>query len=311
MAYLFNPVFKRIKKNTKRESSAASLTLLTSFLVLIIPLALIVTVSVLQIKGLLNSYNPSNIDFGKLGQQGIDWVNNVAGHIPGTHPVTTEQLQQGANKVVSSVAQWSLGILTSSVSGVSGFFTSIILYIYIFLNFLIYQNEILRTIKRLNPLGKQKSEVYLSKMGAMTSGMVRGQFVIALAQGIVGALILYIAGLKSVFFFMLIILTFLSVIPLGGGIVAIPIGIVMLLIGNIWQGLTVLLGHFLVVSNVDNLLRPRLVPKSAQLNSALVLLSVFAGISMFGFLGVIIGPVIMILITTTIQMYLEATNSNE
>jgi predicted PurR-regulated permease PerM len=53
-------------------------------------------------------------------------------------------------------------------------------------------------------------------------------------------------------------------------------------------------------------LRPHLVPKDARLNSALTILSVFAGVTMFGFLGVIIGPVIMIMITTTIHMYLQA-----
>jgi predicted PurR-regulated permease PerM len=83
----------------------------------------------------------------------------------------------------------------------------------------------------------------------------------------------------------------------------------LLATGNIWQGILVLSFHFAVVTNIDNVLRPHLVPKDARLNSALTILSVFAGISMFGFLGVIIGPVIMIMITTTVHMYLQARSA--
>jgi predicted PurR-regulated permease PerM len=60
----------------------------------------------------------------------------------------------------------------------------------------------------------------------------------------------------------------------------------------------------LVVTNIDNFLRPILVPRDARLNSALMLLSVFAGIAMFGPWGIVIGPVLMILIVTTIDVYL-------
>jgi predicted PurR-regulated permease PerM len=52
-------------------------------------------------------------------------------------------------------------------------------------------------------------------------------------------------------------------------------------------------------------LRPRLVPKEARLDSALLLLSVFAGIGFFGFMGIVLGPVVMIIITTTIKVFLD------
>jgi predicted PurR-regulated permease PerM len=59
-----------------------------------------------------------------------------------------------------------------------------------------------------------------------------------------------------------------------------------------------------VVTNIDNFLRPFLVPRDARLNPALMLLSVFAGIAMFGAWGIVIGPVLMILIVTTVDVYL-------
>jgi len=101
------------------------------------------------------------------------------------------------------------------------------------------------------------------------------------------------------------LLTALSVIPLGSGIVTIPFGIGMMFFGNIAGGLFVVLFHLLGITNVDNFLRPILVPKEARLDPALMLLSVFSGIAMFGFFGIILGPVLMIIIVTTISVYLE------
>jgi len=59
-----------------------------------------------------------------------------------------------------------------------------------------------------------------------------------------------------------------------------------------------------VVTNIDNVLRPILVPKEARLDPALMLLAVFSGIAMFGFWGIVLGPVLMIIIVTTISVYL-------
>ena len=160
-------------------------------------------------------------------------------------------------------------------------------------------------LKKLNPMGSDVTELYLKRAGLMTGAMVRGQFIIAVLQGFVGAFFLYVCGVHYFAFFWLI-LTALSVIPLGGGILIIPFGIINLLIGNYWQGLTLLLSHFLITTNVDNVLRPKMVPKEAKLNSALTILSVFAGIGMFGFIGIIIGPVVMIIIVTTLQVYLRS-----
>ncbi len=76
-----------------------------------------------------------------------------------------------------------------------------------------------------------------------------------------------------------------------------------LIVGNYFGGVLVLLGYFLIVSNIDNLLRPRLVSKEAYLSFALVLLSALGGYELFGFFGVVYGPVLMILFLTVLEVY--------
>jgi predicted PurR-regulated permease PerM len=78
----------------------------------------------------------------------------------------------------------------------------------------------------------------------------------------------------------------------------------MILFGNVFGGVFVIVFHLIVVTNIDNFLRPILVPRAARLDSALMLLAVFAGLAMFGAWGIVIGPVLMIIIVTTISVYL-------
>lgn len=82
----------------------------------------------------------------------------------------------------------------------------------------------------------------------------------------------------------------------------------MMLFGNVFGGAIVILNHLIVVTNINNVLKPKLVPKSVRLHPALLLLAVFGGMNLFGFLGIIIGPVLMILIVTTIQIYTDRNN---
>ena len=166
------------------------------------------------------------------------------------------------------------------------------------------KTKLINLIRKLNPLGEEVTDLYLAKMGAMVKGTVKGQFIIAVIQGILGACSIWIAGFHDAFFIFAIFLTALSVIPLGSGIVTIPFGIGLMFFGNVAGGLFIVLFHLFAITNVDNFLRPILVPKQARLDPALMLLSVFSGIAMFGFFGIILGPVIMILIVTTISVYL-------
>jgi predicted PurR-regulated permease PerM len=174
----------------------------------------------------------------------------------------------------------------------------------VFISLLVNRDAVQTLIRQLNPLGEEVTDLYLAKMGAMVKGTVKGQFIIALCQGVAGAASIYVAGFHEGFFTFAILLTALSIIPLGGGIVTIPFGIGMILFGNVFGGVFVIVWHLQVVTNIDNFLRPILVPKKARLDSALMLLAVFAGIAMFGAWGIVIGPVLMIVIVTTISVYL-------
>ncbi|MCV7196217.1 AI-2E family transporter [Mycobacterium angelicum] len=305
-AYLFTPLFNWFNKRLSTGLSAAC-TLVSALAMVIVPVGLLVLLAVVQIARMINSVAGwvRSTDPGSLGEKALQLVNDLLARVPFLHvTVTQEQLRKAMITAAQTVGQWLLHFLQGAVGSVAGAVTSAIIFLYVFVALLVHREKLRALIGQLNPLGEEVTDLYLQKMGSMVRGTVNGQFVIALCQGVAGAASIYVAGFHHGFFIFAILLTALSIIPLGGGIVTIPFGIGMILFGNIAGGAFVLLWHFLVVTNIDNFLRPILVPRDARLNSALMLLSVFAGIGMFGPWGIIIGPVLMILIVTTIDVYL-------
>jgi len=305
LAYLFAPIYNRFRTRVSKGLAATG-TFLSALAIIIIPIALLLSVAAIQVSGLVGNAITyfQNTSFQEVGNKTLDAVNDAADKIPFTSIQITEQdikdrLADGAQ----AIGNWLPGFLQSSASNFLETITLIVIFIYLFFSLLTKQDKIISIFKQLNPLGDQISDMYLAKTGSMVKATVRGQFIIALMQGVSGAASIYIAGFHQAVVVLVIILTIFSLIPLGSGIIAIPFGLGLMAFGNITGGLLVIIWHMLITNTIDNVMRPVLVPKDAQLDASLVMLSVFAGIATFGLIGIVIGPVFMILLTTTIDIY--------
>jgi predicted PurR-regulated permease PerM len=306
VAYLFTPLYNRLRAKIN-GGLATTLTVLAALATVVIPVIAVVSLATVQVSRMLIGVSDwaKTADLNALGDKAINTVNQLLGRLPFQTPtITLESLRSNLGKVAQTIGEWLLHTLSGAAGGAIGLITSAIIFLYVLISLLVNQTELITLIRRMNPLGEEANDLYLAKMGAMVKGTVKGQFIIALIQGTLGAISIYIAGFHDAFFVFAILLIALSVIPLGSGIVTIPFGIGMMLFGNVAGGAFVVLFHLIGITNVDNFLRPILVPREARLDPALMLLSVFSGIAMFGFFGIILGPVLMIVIVTTITVYL-------
>lgn len=290
------------------EGSAISMTMLISFVSILIPIIIVVALTWVQVTSVARNITPAfaDIDATQLSEQVLGNINRSIERLPfSVKPVTETMVVNGLKNAVVSIGSNIAGSITGTFGSFLSAFTGFIIYLFLFASLLKNGGKLLGMFRTINPLGNELSNMYLSRIGAMVRGTVQGQFAIAATQGLLGAIAFAIAGYGNLFFVVFVVFTLLSVIPLGAGILAIPIGLVLMLFGNIWGGLIIILEHLLINTNVDNVLRPILVPKEARLDAALMLISVFSGIGLFGFLGIIIGPTIMIIIVTTIKAYVE------
>ena len=306
LAYLFRPLYQRLL-GWMNVGLSATVTLLAAIATVALPLAGVIFLAVMQISQMVTGVGHwvEETDFTALAQRLLDSANELLARVPFINTrLTPESVRDAATELGQNAGEIALGFARDSVGGLATTVTAAIIFLYVFIALLTNGDKVVSLFRDLNPLGEKVSDIYLAKVGAMVSATVKGQFIIASCQGVAGAISIYIAGFHNGFFMFVIFLTVLSFIPLGSGIVTIPLGIGMAVFGNVPGGIFVVLFHIIVVTSIDNILRPFLVPRSAHLHPALVLLAVFAGLQMFGFWGIVLGPVLMIIIVTTISVYL-------
>lgn len=133
----------------------------------------------------------------------------------------------------------------------------------------------------------------LEVAGATTRAVVYGILGTALAQGVLMAIGLYIVGIKAAP--LLGLLTFfLSPVPVGPPLVWIPTGLWLIFAqGETALGIFLLIWGAVIVSSVDNVLKPMIISRGSDLPFILVMLGVFGGVVAFGFIGVFLGPVLL------------------
>ncbi len=135
----------------------------------------------------------------------------------------------------------------------------------------------------------------LEVAGATTRAVVYGILGTALAQGVLMAIGLYIVGIRAAPLLGLVTF-FLSPVPIGPPLVWIPVGLWLILSqGETAWGIFIIAWGALVVSSVDNVLKPMIISRGSDLPFILVLLGVFGGVVAFGFIGVFLGPVLLAL----------------
>jgi predicted PurR-regulated permease PerM len=310
IAFIFDPVYKYVLSHTKHTGLALAATFTAAIISVVIPIVLVASITIAQ-AGIIVADFKEKTDLGtaqidEAVERSTSRINHIVTSLPGGKELRVDpaKVQNALTTFVSEFLQGLVELIKRTAGAVSGLISTSILSFFLIVGMLRYQKQLIGFIKNLSPFHADITETYLDQAAVMTKAMVKGQFIIAACQGLASALSLWLVGLNY-FGFFLVVLSFLSFIPLGAGIVTIPIGIVFILTGNIWQGAFIILFHIFGVSNIDNLLRPHLVPRKARLNPALLLLSVFSGLALFGAAGVVIGPVLIIIIITTFQMYAE------
>ncbi len=155
----------------------------------------------------------------------------------------------------------------------------------------------------ISPLKNKQEKLIVSKFVSISRATLKGTLVIALIQGALMTLLFLATGVKSSILWGLVTVL-VSLIPMIGTILVwLPVGIVMILMGSLWQGIAIFLLGGIVVSNVDNLLRPKLVGDETSLHPLWVFLSTLGGIAVFGVAGFLLGPVIVVLFMTLLHIY--------
>lgn len=302
IAYLHAPIYNSFTRRLRMKPGiAAALVTLIALLIVVVPLTIVFVLALQQLSQLITSLQGVKISYTQV----LNSANELlARFVSRSDLISSDRLQEIASQRLPDVVSGAASTALAFVSSVPGLVLQTVVFIFSFFTFLTRQKEIILALQAISPFDNKMTDLYLERIGAMTRSMFTGQFLIATLQGFASALAMFLIGLGQYFVLWWIFFTLMSFIPLGAGLITIPLGLGAMVFGRFWGGLFVVLNHMLIVSSIDNI-RPWLTPKEAQLPPLLTLLGALAGVQAFGFLGVIYGPVIMIVIMTMVTTYVD------
>ncbi|MCB1228699.1 MAG: AI-2E family transporter [Verrucomicrobiae bacterium] len=236
--------------------------------------------------------------------QAKDWVLEKAPFMADFLP-DRDQILNGVANLAQSAGQFLVNSAQKMTAGTASFFLSLFVMLYAMFFFLIDGRKILEKILYYIPLGPDEEELMLDRFLSITRATIKGTMLIGLIQGTLGGIGFAVAGIGGAAFWGTI-MVILSIVPgIGTALVWIPAVIYLLATGDVVKG--VILGTYMaaVVGTIDNVLRPILVGRDAEMPDLLILLGTLGGIFMFGVIGFIIGPVICGLFLMIWEIYGE------
>jgi len=198
-----------------------------------------------------------------------------------------------------------LGTLAAAGRGTAGFFLQSFIVLYALFVFLLDGVKILDRLRRFLPLTPAEFDQLLGRFRSVASATLKGSVLIGFLQGGLAGLAFWIAGVPGPAFWGMIMIV-LSVIPaVGAALVWVPAVVYLFLAGELLSGTLLLIWCAIVVSSLDNLLRPRLIGREAGMPDLMILLSTLGGIVLFGAIGFLIGPIIGAVFLTVWDLFGE------
>ncbi len=305
LATITYPVYRRILVWTReRKSLSAFLSCLFVVFVIIVPCIVLVGLLAkesVQIYGWVNDKAQS----GAL-QEGViqRLVDLQAKFLP---KLDLERIDIGKN--LSALAGTISGLLvkwsTSGVKLVTSTLWQFVLMLFALFYFYKDGADFLRWMMHLMPLPGSLEREIQEKFREVSESAFLGTFVTAAAQGVLGGVGFLIVGLPPLVWGAL--MAVLSLIPLVGSfLVWGPAAVLLMASDRLGSGIFLVIWGVVVVGLSDNLLRPLLMGGKSQLHPLLIFFSLIGGIMAFGALGILLGPLAIVLVIAMLRAYEEA-----
>ncbi|MDR3114606.1 MAG: AI-2E family transporter [Treponema sp.] len=218
--------------------------------------------------------------------------------------LTADAIQMRILDFLSSSLQDMIHISSDLAWNVGSFFFSLVLIMFSLFFFYMDAPYLSHLVLHAIPIRKTYLNALVVKFMDITRNLFLGYIIVAFIQAIMGYIIFCIFQVKGALVFA--VLTFICVfIPMiGGGLVWLPLGIIRIIGGDMPGGIIFLVVAGIAISTLDNFLRPMFLQDRIQLHPLIIFFAILGGVSVFGFNGLILGPMVVILFLTVLDLFL-------
>ncbi|MEI8103593.1 MAG: AI-2E family transporter [Candidatus Moraniibacteriota bacterium] len=302
LAALFQSTYQNLlRKTNESEITSGLLSILFIIVIVFVPLFAILGVSIKEASSFFQSFSNNSGTSSVF----VEHILNSARNLPYAETIFGQNAFNMASLVESlrGLGGNLLGFVEILYMNVEQFVVWTFIMFFTLFYFFIDGKTILAEMMRLSPLKNEHEALLMQKFVSMSRATLRITVIIGFIQGFLGTIMFFVAGVPSAILWGLL-MAVMSVVPaVGSALVWMPAAIILIALGNVWQGVFVLVVGGGVISIVDNILRPKLVGKDTEMHPLMVFFATLGGISLFGFPGFVIGPIIMSLFLALGEIY--------
>jgi predicted PurR-regulated permease PerM len=311
LAYLCYPLHLKLKKVIKKDSFSAFIVSVSIVLILILVLGLLVhgatrdTIEVFNyIKSAYNSKSPT------MCANPDSWTCSSYKNIISI--LKDENFRDPIQKLIEKLSTYLISLGSNAIFGISNAILHLFIAVFVLYYLLVQAKEFEEYIKDIIPFKKSKYQEIKLRFKDMINGIVRGQFIISIIQGFAGWLGFFILGFSSPIFLGLLT-GITSTFPIvGTPLIWAPAAIILIIKGivigsniMIFKGIGLIIYGILIISSIDNILRPFVMSGKSTIHPVIIIIGILGGITLFGFFGFILGPIILSFSLLFIRIYMR------
>lgn len=288
----FYPVNNKIREYVNNKIVASLVSTLLVLLIILMPMAFVANVVTQEAISALRTID--NLD---LAQIEINFI-------PGVEDFVVD-FDTYLNEAVGFLTNYFQSGFTQIIGGFVEALVGLVLILFI-LYYGFKDGEMMRKhILSILPVSASHRERIKAKAENVLYAVMYGQVIVSLIQGGIGGVAFWIFGFNNPVFWAFV-MAVLSFIPgLGSPLVWVPFSIIAFVEGNLVAGIGLAIVGIVIISNIDNLLKPKLIGGRSGMHPLLVIISIFGGLTFFGLIGFILGPILVAICVLIIQFFNE------
>ncbi|MEK6812735.1 MAG: AI-2E family transporter [Nanoarchaeota archaeon] len=295
LAYIFHPLYRKLHQYIRNRSLAAFTLSVLLVLFTLIP-------AILAANALVNESVKFFHEVNQFDNQ--DLIDKVS-MLLGKNVNLDFYLKEVLNKLSLYIANSTSNFILSLPSKILAAFIMVFIMYYLFKE----GKEFIATVKGWLPLRPHYKERMAQQFDQVVYAVLFGIVVTAFIQGIAGMLGLWVFGVDSPILLGLVMVLLAMLPVVGPWLVWFPAAMLKMIDGDNVNGIGLLVYGLLIVSTVDNIIRPKLIGLKGKVHPVIVLLGVLGGLTAFGLIGVIIGPLILAITIEFVKIYLKEQES--
>ncbi len=294
---VLSPLERRIRRIVRHPRVSVGIVVVGVLFLVVGPLATLAALTLDQAFGVVSSTvaNP-------------DWVSEFRLEEQASFQVLPQFARHALSSVdvvgvLRNVAQWTTSHLGAFLQGTTTFVLNTFIFFVALFYFLLDRERIVKEAMALSPLRDRVDHDIAARMVGTVRGVIFGSLIVATVQGVLAGIGLTIFGVPGALLWAALVVIAAQIPMLGTSIVLLPCVAYLFLSGQTGAGIGLLIWSLVLVSTVDNVLKPYIVGGRTRMHGLLILVSMLGGLEAFGPIGFILGPTILAAFLVVIELY--------